>query len=201
MGDGTMKIRRDIFLMAIGGLFLVSALFLMAFNRMEETRADHLATETVQVLTQQIIPDLPDQTDTETTAEQIQLVSVEGEDYIGVLDIPALGLSLPVMDNWSDPKLKKAPCRYSGSFLTDDMIIAGHNYKRHFGPLNQLRQGDLITFTDVDGFVYHYQVVAVETLEGTDIEGMKSGNWDLTLFTCTYGGRSRVTVRCERWKS
>ncbi|MGE4276988.1 MAG: hypothetical protein AB7E30_07415, partial [Lawsonibacter sp.] len=106
-----MKIRRDIFLMAIGGLFLVSALFLMAFNRMEETRADHLATETVQVLTQQIIPDLPDQTDTETTAEQIQLVSVEGEDYIGVLDIPALGLSLPVMDNWSDPKLKKAPCR------------------------------------------------------------------------------------------
>ncbi|MGE4277907.1 MAG: sortase, partial [Lawsonibacter sp.] len=132
---------------------------------------------------------------------QIQLVSVEGEDYIGVLDIPALGLSLPVMDNWSDPKLKKAPCRYSGSFLTDDMIIAGHNYKRHFGPLNQLRQGDLITFTDVDGFVYHYQVVAVETLEGTDIEGMKSGNWDLTLFTCTYGGRSRVTVRCERWKS
>lgn len=193
-----MKIKRDIVLMAIGGLFLAGSLFLMAFNYMEEIRADRLATETVHVLTQQIIPELPEQTNTETTAKQIQSVSVEGEDYIGVLDIPALGLSLPVMDNWSYPNLKKAPCRYSGSFLTDDMIIAGHNYKRHFGMLDQLKQGDLITFTDVDGFVYNYQVVDVETLAGTDIEGMKSGNLDLTLFTCTYGGFSRVTVRCER---
>jgi sortase A len=195
-----MKMRRDIVLMAVGGLLLAGSLLLTAFNYMEETRADRQAAETVQILTQQIIPELPDQTDTQTTARQIQSVRVESEDYIGVLDIPVLGLSLPVMDNWSYPSLKKAPCRYSGSFLTNDMIIAGHNFKRHFGMLNQLRQGDLIAFTDVDGFVYNYQVADVETLAGTDIEGMKSGKWDLTLFTCTYGGRSRVTVRCERIK-
>lgn len=196
-----MKNKRGTFLMAVGGLFLAGALFLMAFNYVEEDRADRLATGTVQVLTQQIIPKLPDQTEeTETTAKQIQSVSVEGEDYIGVLDIPALGLSLPVMDNWSYPKLKKAPCRYSGSFLTNDMIIAGHNFKRHFGLLSRLRQGDTVTFTDVDGFVYNYQVIDVETLAGTDVKDMKSGNWDLTLFTCTYGGRSRVAVRCERYR-
>jgi len=193
-----MKIRRDMVLMAAGGLFLAGSLFLMAFNYVEEAQADRQAAETVQVLTQQIIPELPDKTNTETTAKQIQSVSVKDEDYIGVLDIPALGLSLPVMDNWSYPKLKKAPCRYSGSFLTDDMIIAGHNYKRHFGLLKQLKQSDLVTFTDVDGFVYNYQVVTVETLAPSDIQGMKSGNPGLTLFTCTYGGHSRVTVRCER---
>lgn len=27
---------------------------------------------------------------------------------------------------------------------------------------------------------------------------MTSGKWDLTLFTCTAGGRKQVTVRCER---
>lgn len=196
-----MKNKRGFLLMSIGGLFLAGALFLLIFNYAQETQADHIATETVQVLTQEIIPKLSDTVaDSQTTATQIQSVSVEDEDYIGVLDIPALSLSLPVMDNWSYPKLKKAPCRYSGSFLTDDMIIAGHNYKRHFGQLSRLRQGDTITFTDVDGFVYTYQVEDIETLAGTDIEDMKSGKWDLTLFTCTYGGKSRVTVRCLRVK-
>ncbi|WP_312635872.1 sortase [Oscillibacter sp.] len=196
-----MKIRRDIVLMAAGGLLLAGSLFLMTFNCMEETLADRQATETVQVLTQQIIPELSDKTNTETTAKQIQSVSVKDESYIGVLDISTLGLSLPVMDNWSYPKLKKAPCRYSGSFLTDDMIIAGHNYKRHFGLLKQLKQGDLITFTDVDGFVYSYQVVTVETLASSDMQDMRFENPGLTLFTCTYGGNSRVAVRCERESS
>jgi len=195
-----MKNKRGTFLMAIGCLFLAGALFLLAFNFVEEDRADRLATATVQVLTQQIIPKLPQNSDSETTAKQIQAVTVQGEDYIGILDIPVLGLSLPVMDNWSYPKLKKAPCRYSGSFLNNDMIIAGHNFKRHFGLLSQLKEGNMLTFTDVDGFVYTYQVMDVETLGGTDVKDMKSGTWDLTLFTCTYGGRSRVTVRCERFE-
>jgi len=197
-----MKNKRGTLLMSIGALLLAGALFLLVFNYMQEKQADRIAMGTVRVLTQEIIPKLPDTAeDSQTTATQIQSVKVEGEDYIGVLDIPSLGLSLPVMDNWSYPKLKKAPCRYSGSFLTDDMIIAGHNYKRHFGQLSRLRQGDKITFTDVDGFVYTYQIADIETLAGTDVNDMKSGNWDLTLFTCTYGGKSRVTVRCLREES
>jgi sortase A len=30
------------------------------------------------------------------------------------------------------------------------------------------------------------------------VEEMESDEWDLTLFTCTIGGKSRVTIRCER---
>ena len=50
----------------------------------------------------------------------------------------------------------------------------------------------------MDDNVYTYQVVGLETLNPTDVEGMESGDWDLTLFTCTVGGQSRVTVRLER---
>ena len=32
----------------------------------------------------------------------------------------------------------------------------------------------------------------------TAVEEMTAGEYDLTLFTCTYGGQSRVTVRCDR---
>ena len=58
---------------------------------------------------------------------------------------------------------------------------------------------DSFRFTDVDGNRFAYQVVVRETLEPTAIDEMQSeedGAWDLTLFTCTIGGQSRVTVRC-----
>ena len=60
-----------------------------------------------------------------------------------------------------------------------------------------LWEGDIATFTDIDGNVFIYKMVERETLNPTDIEGMESGNWDLTLFTCTVGGQSRVTIRFE----
>ena len=125
-------------------------------------------------------------------------VSFDGNDYIGRVDIPSLGLSLPVISEWSYPRLKIAPCRYTGSAYLDNLIIAAHNYSSYFGNLNRLNTGDTVTFTDVDGNQFTYAVSLIEDLPGTAIEEMQAGEWDLTLFTCTLGGRSRVTVRCER---
>ena len=80
----------------------------------------------------------------------------------------------------------------------DDLIICGHNYASHFGNLKNLCEGDLATFTDIDGNVFTYRMVEQETLPPTAMDAMESGEWDLTLFTCTMGGQSRVTVRFER---
>ena len=50
----------------------------------------------------------------------------------------------------------------------------------------------------MDGNVFTYRMVEQETLPPTAMDAMESGEWDLTLFTCTMGGQSRVTVRFER---
>lgn len=50
----------------------------------------------------------------------------------------------------------------------------------------------------MDGAVWQYAVDTVEILAPTDVEDMTSNDYDLTLFTCTYGGSSRITVRCNR---
>ena len=71
------------------------------------------------------------------------------------------------------------------------------NYQSHFGRLKELLPGDLVQFTDVDGNVFSCSVVETEILEKTDVEELESGDWDLTLFTCTIGGKTRVTVRCK----
>ena len=128
---------------------------------------------------------------------EMPVENINGIDFIGILRIPALELELPVVSQWSYPNLKTAPCRYSGSAYLNNLIICGHNYTSHFGNLKNLNEGDLATFTDMDGNVFTYKMVERETLLPTSIDAMESGEWDLTLFTCTVGGQSRVTIRFE----
>ena len=110
----------------------------------------------------------------------------------------ALELELPVISQWDYPALKIAPCRYSGSLYQDNLIICAHNYASHFGKLKELQPGDIVLFTDMDEHVVTFQMVERETLNPMDVEGMETGDWDLTLFTCTIGGQTRVTIRLER---
>ena len=77
-------------------------------------------------------------------------------------------------------------------------MIAAHNYASHFGGLSGLSGGEQVIFVDMDNVVSSYTVVAVEILPPTAVEEMTNGEYDLSLYTCTYGGRSRVTVRCDR---
>ena len=123
---------------------------------------------------------------------------IDGDEYIGVLEIPVLKLELPVMSEWTYPKLRKSPCRYSGTAYKGNFVILAHNYDRHFGRLKMLESGDTVSFTDMDGNRFDYIVAETEILRPYDEALMTEDKWDLTLFTCTIGGGSRVTVRCRR---
>ena len=197
----------------IGVLLLAAALLLTVYNLWSDARAGASSGSALEYL----LTDMEKNTDADpaihTDGEDPEDVyipdyilnpemdmpeeEVNGHRYIGVLKIPALSLELPVISAWSYPNLKIAPCRYSGSAYSSDMVIAAHNYQSHFGRLKMLSQEDSVVFTDVDGNVFQYKVVETETLSPYATEEMVSGDWDLTLFTCTVGGQSRVVVRCE----
>lgn len=124
-------------------------------------------------------------------------VDADGHTYVGFLEIPAIKRILPVMDAWSYPNLKIAPCRFVGTVYAHDMIVCAHNYDRHFGLIKTLEEGDKVFFTDVYGDRFSYEISEVTILQPTDVDEMKDpDDWDLTLFTCTIGGATRVTVRC-----
>ncbi len=127
-------------------------------------------------------------------------ISIDGNWYSGILTIPDLDLRLPILGEYVYEDLRYTPCRYLGSYLTDNMIVAGHNYDAHFGRLHLLEPGDTLEFTAFDGSVYTYEVMQVEQLPEYALEDLTdmTNDWDLTLFTCTLSGAGRVTVRCER---
>lgn len=131
-------------------------------------------------------------------ASSMTQVVIKQYSYIGYLTIPKLRLELPIMTDWSYEHLKISPCRYSGSVMGDDLVLMAHNYARHFGKLSELSTGDEVYFTDVLGITTRYQVVGRDVLDPYAVGEMTSGEFDLTLFTCTYGGQSRVTVYCDK---
>lgn len=191
--------------MVLGGILVLAALSLFLWNSLEDSAAGASVERILPRIRQQIeapptmpageevSPTFPDPYDPTMTE-----VEIDGYAYIGYLSIPAVGLELPIMSEWDYARLKIAPCRYSGSTKTDNLVICAHNFDRHFGPIRNLSPGDSIYFTDMDGSVWHYEVDAVDILAPTQVEDMTAGDYDLTLFTCTYGGATRVTVRCER---
>ena len=141
-----------------------------------------------------------DNADAPVESETAEIV-IGNAAYCGYLTLPSLRLELPVMSRWSYPNLKLAPCRYSGSAQTNDLIIMAHNYSSHFGRIGELTTGSQFSFTDTNGIAHPYTVSFIEVIEGQDVEQMFSGqsvDWDLTLSTCTLSGQSRVTIRADR---
>lgn len=204
--------------MVLGLALLTGALLLYLSNHKEEEQAELSVQEfmpqvverielNVQALKQEVdmqespsesvesesqMPYEPDYYSTEMTVE-----TIDGYDFIGYLTIDELDLQLPILAQSDDAKLKKSPCRFSGATKTNDLVIGAHNYSRHFGRITELKSGDIIYLTDMDGRIWKYTYVTQEILGPNDVDILTNAEYALTLFTCTYGGRSRITLRFD----
>lgn len=203
-----MKHKSGLFCILLGCGLIAAALLLYSGNRQEQIQAGSAS----QVVIEKVVEAIREQNEPVTaptspanvipptipTKRTMKVVEIDGYGYIGFLGIPALELELPVMADWTYPQLQIAPCRYTGSIFADDLVIMAHNYPQHFGRLKDLQTGDVVMFTNMDGNTTEYRVVALEILDSTAVEEVVSGDYDLTLFTCTYGGENRVVLRCDR---
>jgi len=197
---------------ALGLLLILAAAVLTGYNLWDDRQAGLTASQDLTELVrrnetiQETEPEREGETlpsftlpDYEQVPEmEMPVVEIDGREYVGTLYLPTIGRTLPVLNSWSGELLKIAPCRYQGSAYNDNLIVMAHNYDSHFGRLKKLQIGDPVTFRDVEDNDFEYEVVSLEILNPEDVEPMEEGDWDLTLFTCTIGGKTRVTVRCAR---
>ncbi|MBQ8503560.1 MAG: sortase [Clostridia bacterium] len=184
--------------MLLGVLFVLSSLGLTFYNSYEEKNAERFSSQVLEKLDMAQVTEgvssIPDYV--VNPGMDMPEKEIDGKYYVGTVSIPALGITLPVMAEWSYENFKISPCVYEGTPYKNDFIVCAHNYRNHFGSLKNLTQGDRVTFKDFDGNVFTYEVLYTEILDNNAVEEMSAGDWDMTLFTCTYGGATRVTVRC-----
>lgn len=202
-----------IIFVTIGVVLILSALLLFLYNKYEDRRAGQqteLLMDEIKSAIAEKTPPIAEPTEPETETEaataepqktpppEMPVVVIGGYGYIGYLSVPDLGLELPVMAEWDYSRLKVAPCRQFGSTRTDDLVIAAHNYKTHFGRLSSLKEGAEIIFTDMDGLENRYRLKRLDTLNPNAVSDVQNSGYDLVLYTCTLGGATRVVAFCDR---
>ena len=194
------KVTPGLVCVALGVVLLLAAGGLYGYNRYEDAHAGAEAQTVVADLQQKVseTADTGAEADSDPLDPELPVVEIDGNEYVGEISIPAIGIDLPVMSEWSYPRLKIAPCRQFGSSRTDDLVIAAHNYESHFGKLSSLSEGDSVIFTDMDGIENQYVVSKIEVLDPHSVEEVEHSGYALVLYTCTYGGKTRVTVFCDR---
>lgn len=141
--------------------------------------------------------------------DYLEQLRVAPDATMAVIDIPAIGVTLPVFHGATDEVLRKGVGHLYGSSLPiggvgSHAVLTGHSGLPEsvlFTELHRLERGDEFTIA-VLGETLHYRVHATDVIEPTEIEqlGTVAGRDLVTLVTCTPIGVNshRLIVQAER---
>jgi len=124
---------------------------------------------------------------------------------IGRIDIPRLSISVVIIEGTGSTTLRQAVGHVRGTALPGhrgNIGISGHR-DTFFRPLRNIREGDVITLTTLDG-EYRYGVVSTNIVIPSNVAVLDSdGREILTLVTCypfyfVGAAPDRFIVRAER---
>lgn len=145
----------------------------------------------------------------EEPAVDLAAYGIEDE-ILGVLEIPAMDLTMPVYLGASDEHLAIGAAVLGSTSApiggdSTNCVIAGHRGWRgadYFRHIDRLQMGDAVTLTNLWETLI-YTVADVQIIQPHEVEKIKiQPNRDLlTLLTChpyASGGRERYVVYCER---
>lgn len=124
--------------------------------------------------------------------------------YESILSIPSLGIEYPVLSETSEELLKISINKFWGGSPNSvgNYCIVGHNYKsgRMFGKLSSINNGDIVKLTDLSGRTLEYRVYNKYIVYPEDVactSQITNGLKEMTLITCTNGGKQRLIVKCR----
>ena len=145
----------------------------------------------------------------EEPAADLTTYGIEDE-IIGVLEIPAMELIMPVYLGASDAHLAAGAAVLGNTSApiggdNTNSVIAGHRGWRgadYFRHIDRLQAGDTVTLTNL-WETLTYTVADIQIIQPHEIEKIKiqQGRDLLTLLTChpyASGGRERYVVYCEK---
>lgn len=122
---------------------------------------------------------------------------------IGLIDIPKINISYPILSNINDELLKIAPCRFYGPSPNEigNLCIAGHNYKnsKFFSKLKNLEKQDIIKIIDLNGNTIEYIIYDKFDTNYEDISciSQDTNKREVTLITCNNIKDNRTIIKAK----
>lgn len=122
---------------------------------------------------------------------------------IGLIEIPKISISYPILSNSNENLLKISVCRFSGPLpnRVGNMCIAGHNYNNTlmFSKLNKLNIGDSIYISDLNNTKLEYVIYNKFRVKQNNLNCTENtNNVEITLITCNDNNNSeRLVIKAK----
>lgn len=123
------------------------------------------------------------------------ILSLDGTDYIGILEMPVHGSVLPVCAEWKE--LSRYPSCFGGSIYDRTMQIGGMSQKGQYDFYREISVGDELFFTDMTGSCYAYTVENIRYAQHADQNALNREASDLVLFIKNVYAFEYILIFCE----
>ena len=127
---------------------------------------------------------------------EMPALDLDGQDFIGLVDIPAFGVTLPIAGSWDAKRVADYPCRFWGTVYDGSLVVGGADQVGQFDGFDRIQDGSAITVTDMTGEVFSYVVAKVERSKSAQADVLMDPDADLTLFARDAYSLEYLLVRC-----
>ena len=178
----------------VGGLMLVSALTALLYWQWNINHSQKQASIYVETL-HNLMPQPQNAVPEERRDNTMSVLSVEGVDFVGIVELPRYGSVLPVCGNWG--RTSQYPCRFGGSIYDGSLQIGATTQKGQYSFYREISVGDTVIFTDVEGNRYIFQVAAMRYEKHIDQVALQRQEAALTLFVKNIYSFEYLIIFCE----
>ena len=152
-------------------------------------------SETYVVTLRTLIPESQGAVPEERRDNSMPILSIDGTDFVGILEMPRYESTLPVRSDWGH--LTKYPCRFSGSIYDRTIQIGTTSQKGQYDFYREISVGDTVIFTDVEGNRYTYTVTNLQYERHADQTTLNRKESALTLFIKNVYDFEYLIVFCD----
>ena len=180
----------------------------------DETIVSSYENALVVKITQDIVEEITESNVGEEPQQQLQMATAtstytapNGKKYetVGIVRIPKINLTYPILSKTTDALMKVAPCKFHGANPNEvgNLCVIAHNYRRKgvfFSDVEQLVVGDIVEIQDLSQRTIQYEVYDIHTVipdNTADTTQKTNGRKEVTLITCTDNSEQRIIVRCK----
>jgi sortase A len=178
----------------IGVCLMVGAVALLAWWRWSINHAELQAQHYVHTL-RDLMPEQENAVPEERRDNTMSIVSVDGTDFVGLIELPLYGSTLPVGADWG--KTTWYPCRFGGSIYDGTMQIGATTQKGQFDFYRALSVGDTVFFTDAEGNRFAYSITSLRYEKHADQRTLQQKKAPLTLFIKNIYSFDYLIIFCD----
>jgi hypothetical protein len=182
------------FCIILGVCLFVTAISLLALWIWNVNTSKDRCEKQVETISD-LIPPLQSAFPEERVDNTMSVLSLNGTDFIGVLEFPQFNSKLPVGNTWGDTF--KHPCRFNGSIYNRTIQIGATTQKGQLDFYREISVGDSAIFVDMEGNLYSYTISNLRYEKHINQSTLQKEDSDLVIFAKNIYSFEYLIIYCK----